>query len=411
LKAAQGENKLMKLMKHITIALVLCAIPAMAFAQTVSCDDCTHAVSYYVGGGGLIAEADIDDDADADDMMVTYVASCNGVTRTGELMPNDDDIVSMLFSGDLACDVAKGASLQLGPVKDGGWYWLTDADNSAVGSLVAADLKGYATTDPTDPGSDDITMTAGNGAVFVKQASTGRVGILPTILASAPVAALRTCGFDGAGTPGSPFTRRTSGCAMGDGGTITLATTYDGFRGATSRLMDKGSITRPVGVGATSTVTIDLWGNHSGHFTTSADAGAVAYLGNPAVALTGARPLGRLTGVTYTGTQGTGGPGGSPLSDTAVAGITLDTTSNVNAVDVNVVADASYCSKTNNHTATVNITALITPEGAAMVTPSVKRNAMSGVAGGITFNVMCPSGAEANQGQELVPENPFPTDR
>ena len=404
----------MKLMKHITIALVLCAIPAMAFAQTVSCDDCTHAVSYYVGGGGLIAEADIDDDADDDEMMVTYVATCGGTTRTGELMPNDDDIVTMLFSGDLACDVAKGASLQLGPVKDGGWYWVTDADNSAVGSLVAADLKGYATTDPTDPGSDDITMTAGNGAVFVKQASTGRVGILPTILASAPAAELTKCGFSSKGAGAATvYSRRTSGCAMGDGGTITLATTYDGFRGATRRLMDKGSLTRPGG-DASSLITIDLWGNGSGHFTTATELGTNgidALLGQSAVALTAARPAARLTGVSYTGKLGTGGVGGSDLGPTDTddaTGITLEATDSVAIVTVKKNDD--YCSKTNNYTATVTIAAVITPEGAALVTPSVKRNA-AGVAGGITFNVMCPSGAMANQGQELVPENPFPTDR
>ncbi len=401
----------MKLMKHITIALVLCAIPAMAFGQTVSCDDCTHAVSYYLGGGGLIAEADIADDDD--ETMVTYVASCGGVTRTGELMANDDGIVTMLFAGVTACEATKAGSLQLGPVKDGGWFWLTDADNSAVGSLVVADLKGYVTTDPTDPGSDDITMTAGSGAVFVKQASTGRVGILPTILASAPVAALRPCGYNTGGTAAAPsYSRRTSGCAMGDGGTITLATTYDGYRGVTAQLANKGSITRPAG-DATASVVIDLWGNHSGHFTTSADDNA--RLGNPAVGPTASDTNrgNRLTGVTYTGTQGTGGaPGGSPLGTTdAVAGITLDTTTTTDTVIVKVVADTSYCSKTNNHTATVNIVAVITEDGAALVTPSVKRNAASGVAGGITFNVMCPSGAAANQGQELVPDNPFPTDR
>ena len=47
----------MKLMKHITIALVLCAIPAMAFAQDVTCDECTHVVSVYAGHGGFIATA------------------------------------------------------------------------------------------------------------------------------------------------------------------------------------------------------------------------------------------------------------------------------------------------------------------------------------------------------------------
>ena len=75
-----------------------------------------------------------------------------------------------------------------------------------------------------------------------------------------------------------------------------------------------------------------------------------------------------------------------------------------------VVKNDGYCSKTNNHTATITITAVITADGAALVTPSVTRKA-TGEAGGITFNVMCPSGLMENQGQELVPENPFPTDR
>jgi hypothetical protein len=154
-------------------------------------------------------------------------------------------------------------------------------------------------------------------------------------------------------------------------------------------------------------VTIDLWGNGSGHFTT--DPEGLPLLGNPAVALTALRDANNLTGVTYTGTLGTGGPGGSTL-DSPAAGITLAATDGV--ATVTAVTDADYCSKTNNHTATVNITALMAAAtDAAQVTPSVARTA-AGVVGGISFDVMCPSGSgSAAQGQELVPDNPFPTDR
>ncbi len=94
----------MKLMKHITIALVLCAIPAVAVGQTVTCDDCTHVASVYMGEGGVIATAQEDVE------MVTWVATCGGVTRSGELEPNDDGVVSALFAGDLACMAGRTSS-------------------------------------------------------------------------------------------------------------------------------------------------------------------------------------------------------------------------------------------------------------------------------------------------------------
>ena len=62
---------------YLMVALILCAIPAVAVGQTVSCEACTHEVSYYMGEGGFIATAG------EDAKMVTYVASCGGVTRTG----------------------------------------------------------------------------------------------------------------------------------------------------------------------------------------------------------------------------------------------------------------------------------------------------------------------------------------
>ena len=414
----------MKLMKHIMIALVLCAIPAMAFGQTVSCEACTHEVSYYMGEGGFIATAG------EDAKMVTYVASCGGVTRTGELTPNDDGMVSMLFSMDngLAChstatddDGVTKNSLQIGPVMDGGWYWITDDMNSAVGNLVAQDVLDVKAVDLTSAG-DGVSMAMGKGAVFVKEAATGRVGILPNILPEPPMEALRKCGAHDRGTTGTDaaafpeaanarFRRLTSECAMGDGGTITYATTTNSFTGATTRVMDKSTIVRPSGTGEV-VVTIDLWGNGSGHFTTAAS-GVHALLGQPAAAAGALRGAARLTGVTYEAQLGSG-PTGSALADgTANGGITMSTAT-ANIVTFTIAADTTYCRTTptvRNNPAPVSVTALMaTATDAAQVTPSVARNATSGAVGGISFTVVCGSASSSAQGQELVPENPFPVE-
>ncbi len=415
----------MKLMKHIMIALVLCAIPAVAVGQTVSCDDCTHAVSYYMGEGGLIATADEDVE------MVTYVATCGGITRSGELTPNDDGVVSMLLSmdNDLACastavddDGVTKNSLEIGPVMDGGWYWITDDMNSAVGNLVAKDVLDNDPVKLTGAG-DGVSMMPGKGAVYVKQASTGRVGILPTILPEPPMEALRKCGADDKGSTGTSatatvdaanarFVRRTTKCALGDGGTITLATTTNTFTGGTTRVMDKGTVVRPSGTGAV-VVTVDLWGNGSGHFLTSPTAGH-ALLGQSSVGMSALRPVARLTGVTYTAKLGSG-PTGSDFADgTANGGITMDTSTTPNVVTFTIRADPAYCKSTApvaNNPAPVSVTAVITAEGAALVTPSIARHATTGVAGSTSFTVVCGSASSsAHQGQELVPENPFPTE-
>ncbi|MCY3926737.1 MAG: hypothetical protein OXG81_00520 [Acidobacteria bacterium] len=400
----------MKLMKHITIALVLCAIPAVAVGQTVSCDDCSHVLSVYYGSGGLIAETDGD--------SVTYVASCEGVTRSGELMPNDDGMVSMLLSDDngLACHGDdEDNSFEIGPVMDGGWYWLTMETNSAVGGLVSMDILDNDTVDIADAG-DGVTMMMGSGAVLLTETATGRTGLLPNILPEAPMAALRKCGFDDRGTRGTSatstadqadarFVRRTSDCALGDGGTITLATTTNSFTGATTMVADKSTVVRPSGTGEV-VITIDLWGNQSGFFTTSATGHAL--LGQPAVALTALRGY-RLAGVTYTASLGSGPTADDFVSGTALGGITMNTDT-TDLVTFTIAADTAYCSDDNDIPAAVSVSAVITAEGAAATTPARSRHATTGVAGGTSFTVVCGSGSSANMGQELVPENPFPTE-
>ncbi len=378
----------MKLMKHITIALVLCAIPAMAFAQTAGCTDCDHTVSYYKGTGGLIATAD-----DAD--MVNFVASCGGVTRTGELEPNDDGVVSMLLTGDYACD-ADGGSFDIGPIMDGGWYWINDDDNSAVGNLVAKDTLDNAAATVT-PAGDSVTMSEGSGAVFLKH-TNGRVGILSTILAEPPPTPPTPCGYRAAG---DNFLRVNSGCMLGNGGTMVRIVTPNPY-GAASHTVGTGQITRPYS--GTTTFTVDLWGNGTGHYT--ADANGDARLGNAASPATNP-PLAAEFSATIGAAEGPGG-----TTTPADAGVEITSTDGVGTVVVS--AAPSYCgtaAKPTSFTATINIASAVGAPG--QVVPNVADTMAGGdtQGAGAMVTVVCPGGSAANMGTELVPDNPFPTDR
>ena len=370
----------MKLVKQITIALVLCAIPAMAFGQAVSCDDCTHVVSVYMGEGGLIAMAD-------DAEMVTWVATCGSITRFGELAANDDGVVSTLFTTDngLACNASgDGNKFQLGPIKDGGWFWMTRGTDSAIGSLVAMDTLENDMVEITSAGTADVAMMDGRGAVLIEQASTGRVGILPNILPEKPAPALRLCGYD---VSGDSFKRRTSNCALGNGGTMVIATTTNPITGVTSVVADGSSVVRPAGDGEI-VITMDLWANGTGHFTTAAD--GEARLGHPEVAMTSARAANRLTGVISRATWGSA-PSVDDFTDGAKeAGITMIIDIDSSVATFTIEADTDYCSATNNHPVPVAMTAvMIEAAGADQTTPSRTRGS-TGVVGGTKFMVVCP---------------------
>ncbi len=400
----------MKLMKHITIALVLCAIPAMAFGQIVSCEDCTHDVSVYMGEGGLVATADGAE-------KVTWVASCGGVTRSGDLTADDDGMVAALFTMDngLACSSDDG-SFQIGPVMDGGWYWITDDMNSAVGGLVAKDVLKNATTDIASAGSG-VTMTKGSGAVYLKETASGRVGILPNILPEPPTAPTRKCGFSGSGTSASEAKPIQTECALGDGKTMVLMTSTNGITGATVQIADKGSISRPAGSGEVVLVA-DLWGNGSGHYVASHSTdnhGVTALRGQPGLGLTAARAGARYSNVTYAVNVSTGGPGtGADVSvdgDGAGDARGVSWTQAAGAATVTVKADSAVCSKTASYATTVTLTANMPAgeTGADQVVPSIERNADTNKVGSASFTIMCPS-ASPSTGVELVPENPFPVE-
>ncbi len=378
-------------MKHILVALALCALPAATFAQSAACQACDHVAPYFRGEGGFIATV-----AEGADEVV-FVASCGNVTTTGEVTPGGATVAQLFtYRNGLACD-GDGGSLEIAGVEDGGWYWITDARNSAVGSLVSMDVLDNDTADITDAG-EGVTMTMRKGAVFLKEGRTGRVGILPNILPEPPAPESRKCGFNDRGPTGTDpaaganaanarYTRRLSECVLGDGGTIVLATTTNTFTGATTMVEDKSTLTRPGGTGST-VVTVDLWGNHSGHFTT--DAAGHALLGQPTVAMARGGRERRLTGVTYSAKLGSG-PTEADFAGTALAGITMDTSTTANVVTFTIEADDDYCSDDNDHSATVSVTALMTDAAStAQVTPSRTRNSTSGAVGATSFSVVCP---------------------
>ncbi len=371
-------------MRRIACALIFCAAPAAVLAQEIRCRDCSHIVPYFKGVGGFIAE--VADGVEA----VAFFSSCGSIMTSGEEQPDADGIVSMLFNhrNGLACDLEGGGTFELGPVIAGGWYWITDVRNTAIGSLLDREVVGSSTVAPTNPGPG-VEMTDGEGVVFMKERSTGRVGILPTIPLAVPPPVTRKCGFSGAGTASSPFTRVASDCELGDGGTILLATATHSFTGTTQRVLDGGAVVRPP-EGGTSTValTVDLWGNGTGHFVSdSAATGTGVLLGQPEAAATDDRAAARLTGVTYTVNRGTG-PGAVEIADGSTFG-GVSVASGANFTALTVAADAAYCGANANHSLAISISATVAEASAAQVTPALDLGA-GGAAGETGFTVVCP---------------------
>ena len=377
-------------MKHFLVALALCAAPAAASAQTVGvvCTACDHVVPYFRGEGGLIATA-----AEGTE-QVTFVASCGSVSVTGEA-DVAGGTASQLFSyqNGLACDEEDG-SLEIAGLKDGGWYWITDARNSAVGGLVSKDILDNEKTAITSAGAG-VSMTPGNGAVFLKEASTGRVGILPNILPSPPAVPPRKCGYTGVTAADPDGTPVNTECALGDGGTLVVVTSTNAIDGSTVQVPDKGVVTRPAGSGSV-VLLVDLWGNGSGHFIT--DPNGDPRLGHPEFAMSAAvRSELHLIGARFELHLSDGSPGtGNPISSgstNAVGGVSWSNAVQDEAT-ISIAAKSDYCSKTANHPATVVVTAFMdTPSDTEWVTPFIARvaaGADEGKVGSASFTVACP---------------------
>ena len=389
-------------MKHITIALVLCAIPAVAAAQDVHCDDCTHRVSVYHGEGGFIATAA--DDAE----MVTFVATCDGVTRSDELMPNDDGMVSMLLTGDYAC-MSEGGSFRLGPIMDGGWYWLTMEDNSAVGGLVNDMILDNEPTMITGAG-DGVKMMAGSGAVLLSETATGRVGILPTILPEPPAPDTVLCGPRIPAGSKTYTSQMSSSCMLGNGGAKVRIIGTDHL--GREVMITSQTISRPVG-SASVTLMADLWHNESGSYSTDTSGTG----GAPSTASIQAGWPGKgednWLAATWAGTVG-GNPGTAPAAAATTHGVVVTDGSGstpAGQATITITNNTDYCpasATAPKHSLTLNVTA--TP-GTNAVHPAVTTTGPLAAGLSAKLTIVCASASSANMGQELVPENPFPTDK
>ena len=401
---------------YLMFALILCAIPAVAVGQTVSCETCTHSVSVYMGEGGLIAMTDAEE--------VTYVATCNGVTRTGELMPNDDGMVSMLLAGDMACHGDDDATFDLGPVMDGGWYWLTMETNSAVGGLVSMDILDNDTVDVADAG-EGVMMTAGKGAVLLTESATGRVGILPNILPEPPAPDVVICGPRQASSHPFAWNRQmTSSCMLG-GGKTKIRLVGPGAHGATA-MITNGMVYRPAA--GSITVTADLWVDESGSYSTgtsgadsapSAEEVQLGWAGKTASALGSGSGTNWLAATFIASVNATVGAPVTITSGTPVAGVDVTDAGSgstpAGQATLTIAPDSNYCSRNANHTAVVNILAVpgtnaIHPPVAVGRAAGFTSSALATVGAATQLRVVCPPASSSNRGQELVPDNPFPVE-
>ena len=361
---------------YLMFALLIGAASTMAFGQiTVACPDCTHKVSVYMGEGGLVAETEAE--------SVEWLSTCNGVHVSGELEPNADGKVSMLFTEEIGLACASSGEkdgFELGPIMDGGWYWITDDMNSAVGGLVSKDILDNEAVTITSAG-DGVTMTAGKGATYLKETATGRVGILPNILPEPPLAPATRCGFNAAGK------KVDTECMLGDGKTVLKV------EDATGQPFTGETLTRPAADYPDVTLSFYVVANGSGHYSV-ADT-------TPKLGSDKANPLATTFTLTATAT-------GETFSDPTAVGLSLAAGSGNRAGISTLSISATAVSACDpgadpavNKTVTATITAVPT---AAQVVPAAKKP------GAFSVSIPCPK-ASANMGTELVPENPFPTDR
>ncbi len=350
----------MKLMKHITIALVLSVIPAMAFGQVGAVDaamvdilcpahEC-HTATYFQGSGGFVGMATEDDEdtEDVDESEVAFIVSCGNVTTRAVAEKDDMGVVRQVFNetNGLAC--AAGGKIDIHRLMPGGWYWINDDVNSAVGSLMPKTVLGNTQVAPLDPGG--LTVSTGDNATYVKHEMTGRVGILQHIQPTPPVSA---CGG---------MANTSNNCVLNAMYHITMMTDD------TPPKAVGASIER----GAADAIEVSLGLGGTGFIDTSA------------------------ADVSPTATWTIGGPGG--VSTPGVQ-------ENASAGTFSIAAGTdARCAATN---ADRDSAVMVKADAATSVgvVPGF------GETGGPsrTIAVTCPAlPASANQGVELVPDNPFP---
>ena len=343
-------------MRHIPVALALCLLPAAAFPQDVSCQACEHVAPYFRGEGGFIGT--LAEGADS----AMFVASCGNVTITGEVEAEGTAAQLFTYRNGLACE-QEGGSLEIAGLEDGGWYWITDELNSAVGALVRRDILDSEPT-PIANAGPGVSMTMGNGAVFLKETATGRVGILPNILPEPPADPAEACGPRR--QEAWPYTfseQMSSGCMLG-GGRTKIRLIGPGQYNSRGPITT-GTVTRPTS--GEITVNADLWVDESGSYTTSTDTGDAlgvarrkGWIGKTHTGLSDHNT--NWLDATFSVTLHTGDP---QAGDLAGAGVVLTDTGSGSTpsgqATITISASGDYCPSSASdpqHTATLNIAAV-----------------------------------------------------
>ncbi|MCY4644462.1 MAG: hypothetical protein OXB88_07570 [Bacteriovoracales bacterium] len=379
----------------------ICIVPTMAFGQvTTSCPDCSHVVPYFKGPGGLIATTDGADE-------VVYLATCGNVVRSGTLTASTNGTVAMSFVDEnIVCD-ENNASLEIGPITDGGWYWLTGATNSAVGSLVNKSILNNTRIMPTNPGSS-VTILEGNGANFLEHPASGRIGILPTIVPEPPVDPLGSCGAYRVDE--DTIKQKSSDCALGDGSAYVRVEGPGNYGRRTP--ITNGMISR--NYTGDVTVKINLWSN-GGVVSTDTTSTPIG---------TGYRNLGDSLSLSQVVIEGPSpsvtledvlGDANASSSQTVVEG-TADNSGDHVIVTIEGADSSDYCTDSRSQNTTISIYLVSNSDTEDNLLPAVKAlsgsmpSTLQAVHGKTTLTIKCPP-PSANKGQNLVPSNPFPTDR
>ena len=369
---------------------------ADAAKVNVACpDDECHVAPYFAGEGGFVGE--VADGFDEANLVVT----CGNVSTTASAKPDANGIVAMLFNMDngLACD--GNGSVEIHGLMDGGWYWITDDMNSAVSGLMPKDAMGNAQTSPADPGSDDIKLETVEGgfATFVKQMSTGRVGIIPHVLPEPPAPDALDCGLY---VDGNAYKTRANGCML-DASLAIKVTTADNAGRADAVTIGDMVYRRATG---DVVLTARLFG--SGHIKTGGGNAAFGYdvPWGGAVSATSRAPLQAIWDVNRTDAA----PGTSTLEDVNISADAAGG-SDVDSITVTISPLASCGSSSSAGLAQSFRIDAITPSEPNPILPGVPGNHRNSTIAMInkTITVVCP-GSSSSQGQELVPDNPFPTD-
>lgn len=342
-------------MKNYIMALVMIlAASGLAFGQAdveTVCPDPCHVAPYFKGSGGFVGERAMADDAktmDKDEGAVSFVVTCGNVTTTGTAPADAEGIVRQAFSMENGLACGEAdGKIEISNLKAGGWYWIHDGINAAVSSLVNTGVLKNAQVAPTDPGGVTITKMGKDGAASFVKHESGMVGIIPHIHPTAPMAPCAATG-------------PTNNCVVNASYSIKLTT-------------GTGAAAKPVGATVTR--------------------GAADIVVTPGIDAKGNLKTGSGQAFTVEGANKDLGIN----ADAATGAVTI------------TPEDKGRCAADNIDRGTaIKVTVKVSTAMQDGYIPALPEKVADA-----SFMVACPAltAASSSQGVDLVPENPFPTDR